>query len=122
MMPKHNLHQEKEHVIYFTDIASSDICRIWTLMRALSCVKQKRREHTKFKSFPEGMMLGIIWSFTVWLFVQYIDAVQCSAQSQVSVPDCSVQPSTASTSFQEPVFRFYFQISGEKSMCKLYET
>ena len=67
-------------------------------MRALSFyVKENRREHIKFKSFPEGMMLCIIWSFTFWLLVQYIDAVQCSAQSQVSVHDyidavqCSAQ-------------------------------
>ena len=83
-------------------------------MRALSVgVKQKRREHTKFKSFPEGRMLGITWSCTFWLFVQYIDAVQCSAQSQVSVPDYSVWPSTASMSFQELVFSFVFRFQGK---------
>ena len=83
------------------------------MTRLSFCVKQEGREHTKFKSFAEGMVLGIIWSFACWLFVQIVDAVQCSAQSQASVPDYSVQPCTASKSFQEPVFQFCIGISGK---------
>ena len=75
--------RKRAHVIYFTDIASSDICLIWTLMRAFSfCVKRKRREH-KFQviSWRHDVRYHLVIYSLAFCTIYRCSSVQCSKSS-----------------------------------------